>query len=218
MNANDMLLTNAAVSAIQLEESAFKLLEEWLKFYFDGGEHPIGGHTVEHILGTEASEPLADEEDEELGEEIATIKFPTAHLRFQQSSLPALGDNIGITVVWVTSSAPRRDWETVDGRTQQVMTQTATWFFFIRAEGKADATGANAQARCRTGADLLYALLLNSKTALPLAQKGILKVRPENPTVVSEGKGNDKPDLNYIVRMLKCSARLRFPVLSQPTT
>lgn len=213
-----MTLNAPAVNAVAVEASAFALLAEWLAYYFDGESHPLGTQEFEEALTTETLEALTTEEGEALTESVPGISFPVAHIRFQQSDLPKLGTAIGLTVVWVVPGKARRDWETVAGQRQEMVTLPVTWFFFVRAEGPAGSTGENAQQRCRTGSDRLYALLQNSHATRPLAAKGIHKLCPDSPGVMSEGKGGDKPDLNYVVRMIQCRGLLRYPVYSQPTS
>lgn len=208
-------LNSNPVSALALEESVFTLLEEWLRRWFDGAPHAIGAHVPEVPLTTQAPDPLLTQAAEELVATSAGILFPTALLRFQQSSLPELGQNLGLTAVWVGDSVISKRWENVAGEQQEMVTATANWFFLVRAEGKANERGDNRDKRCRTGADLLFALLQNSHATRALAQKGMSRFRPQTPRLMSEGKTQDKPDHFYSLRMVPCRAQLRYAVLSQ---
>lgn len=205
-------LSNSKVSALSIEGSVFALFEEWLSRWFDGGSHVIGANS-ENLL-TQGGENLLTQGGENLVIGAPTL-FPNAFLRFQQSNLPELGGKIGITAVWVSDSVIAKRWENVEGEMQEVVTAWANWFFMIRAEGKASDKGDNSTKRCRTGADLLFALLQNSNATRALAQRGISRFRPQTPRLMSEGKTQDKPDQFYSLRMVPCRAQLRYAVLSQ---
>lgn len=174
-----MSLSNAPVSALDLESSVMKLFAEWLAKWFDGHAHALGANPT-------------------------PVTFPSATLRFQQSAQPQPLTGVGISAVWVSASNIKRYWE----KGQQVSLDNAAWFFLVRA--------ATDDAACRTTGDRLFALLSNSAGTKELSEKGIHKIAPSNPQLISEGKGSPgTPDLNYITRLVPCKARLRYPILSQ---
>jgi hypothetical protein len=209
------MLTAPPVSAVAIEATVFALFEEWLRGYFDGGRHAIGAHAEEMPLSTDGNTTLTTDADEPLTADITQIQFPEAVLRFQQSGLPALGGKVGLTAVWVHSSDLRKSWETVGGATQEMQVARATWQFIVRAEGPANSTGDNAERRCRTAADLLHAILANSAASRPLAQKGLHRLRPDLPRLLSEGLGAPGKDLQYRARLVTCRGQLRYPIYSQ---
>jgi hypothetical protein len=188
-------MNSPAVSEGQIETSAFNLFNEWLKSWFDGGTHAIGGN--------------------------ATVAFPKAVLRYQQDKLPqpltepnfglAL---VGISMVWVNTSKVILSWKMspvaggVPAR-QQIANIQTTWLFMVRSE-------VENKKNCRAVAELLFAILNNTNATLPLAQKGVHRLRPMPPQLISDGgRRMEKPDLNFCLRMVQCAGTLRYPVLSQ---
>ncbi len=134
-----------------------------------------------------------------------SLRFPAATLRFQQSALPQPLTGAGITAVWVAAANTTTRWEAG----QQVAFDHASWFFLVRA--------ANDDLVCRTASDRLIALLRNPAGTKKLAEKGIHKLRPSPPQLISDGvaapSGGNDP--NYVTRLIACQARLRYPIFSQ---
>jgi hypothetical protein len=207
------MLTSPDISELTLESGTLALWNEFLEGWFDGGSHAVGLNPA--------------------------IPFPEAVLRYQQSALPQpLGQRVGISLVWVRPGDVTKRWEVVRvprenfrngdpydncqdyrGRRQarqQVAYARAGWMFWIRAEAPAGA-GANAAASCRQAAELLFGVLSNTNATHGLWQKGILKLEPQTPALVSEGSGSRPADLAYALRLVACAGILRYPVLSQLT-
>lgn len=182
-------MNSPAVSEGQIESSTFNLFNEWLKGWFDGGTHAIGGN--------------------------AAVTFPKAVLRYQQDKLPQpLSDQVGISMVWVNTSKVITSWKlalvagSLPAR-QQIANVQTTWLFMVRSE-------VENKKNCRAVAELLFAILNNTNATLPLAQKGIHRLRPMPPQLISDGgRRMEKPDLNFALRMVQCGGTLRYPVLSQ---
>lgn len=190
-------MNSPAVSEGQIESSAFNLFNEWLKGWFDGSTHAIGGNPA--------------------------VTFPKAILRYQQDKLPQPLNEpnlglalVGISMVWVNTSKVILSWKLnlVAGSLptrQQIANVQTTWLFMVRSE-------VENKKNCRTVAELLFAILNNTNATLPLAQKGIHRLRPMPPQLISDGgRRMEKPDLNFALRMVQCSGTLRYPVLSQTT-
>ncbi len=176
------------ISELSIESSTFALLQEWLSGYFDGGVHNVGMNV--------------------------SVPFPNAAILFQQSSAPQPLNGIAITCVWPTPSKPMRDWDTVDGTVQELMRVTVELLFFVRAQGETTADGDHKR-QCMRACELLFGLLQNTKTTLPLSENGIHHLRPMPPRLISEGSFSKKPDLSYALRMIQCHMRLRCFILSQ---
>lgn len=192
-----MALTKPPVSELRIEASNLDLWHEWLSRYFDGATHAVGAN--------------------------APVLFPQALLRYQQHDLPKplqgaapakSPDGVAISVVWVRPSVIRYAWETVGGLRQRMAYARSSWMFWIRADVVESGTG-NSKLRCRDTADLLFALLQNSATTRDLAGKGIHRLRPETPQLVSDGSGSKPGDPAYAMRLLNCTGTLHYPVLSQ---
>jgi hypothetical protein len=182
------MLNSAAVSELKIESSVLELFNEFLKGFFDGGSHAVGGN--------------------------ASVLFPQAELRFQQASHTEPLNGVGISMAWVTGSLPKYHWETVNGTRQQMALMRPRWMFFIRAQ-LAESGSGNAKAAAQNAAQLLFALLENSAATKPLAQRGIHRLRPSSPQLISEGPGAIPGDPAFAMRMVGCSALLRYAVLSQ---
>jgi len=182
-------MNSPAVSETGIESTTFNLFNEWLKGWFDGDAHSIGRNEA--------------------------VAFPKAILRYQQDKLPQpLGDQVGISLVWVNTSKVKLSWKftpvpnDVPAR-QQIANVGTTWLFMVRSE-------IENKKNCRAVAELLYAILNNSNATLPLAQKGIHRLCPLPPQLISDGgRRTEKPDLGFCLRMVQCSGVLRYPVLSQ---
>lgn len=172
------------------------LWNEYLSGWFDGNMHAVGGN--------------------------AAVGFPSATLRFQQSAqpqplageTPALpGPGVGISVIWVRPSHPKIYWEWIrdlsggGSSRQQIAYAPCHFIFFVRAAGPAGPTG-NAKALASQTGDLLYGVLNNSSASRPLGEKGIHKLRPETPVLVSG-------DASYELRLVNCGVVLRYPIRSQ---
>lgn len=185
-----MSLTKPALNAMDLEGSALALWQEFLALWFDGAAHAAGGHPA--------------------------VTFPKADLRFQQSALPQpLADaatgtppGLGLTAVWTSPASVHPAWETVGARRQQVHLADTQFLFFLRAAGP-QATSASPAKVAATAAGLLFGLLTNSHATKPLAEKGIHALRPATPVLVA--------DTLHAVRLVTCRARLRYPVLMNPS-
>ncbi|HEV2329023.1 MAG TPA: hypothetical protein VGY56_09580 [Verrucomicrobiae bacterium] len=189
-------MNSPAVNEAALETSTFDLFNEWLKGWFDGNAHAIG-----------AGQP---------------VTFPAAVLRYQQDKLPQpLGGQVGISLVWVNTSKVIYSWKmspvpsgngtNATPARQQVANIKTTWLFMVRSE-------VENKKNCRSVAELLFAILNNTNAALPLSQKGIHRLRPMPPQLISDGgRRMEKPDLNFCLRMVQCNGVLRYPVLSQVT-
>lgn len=183
------MLNSPAISELALESSTFNLFNEFLKGFFDGAAHVVGYN--------------------------APVAFPTAEIHFQQSSQTAPLNGAAISLVWISGSRPNYHWETVAGKTQRMATVRANWMFFVRAQKPDDGTG-NAKALAMRTGELLFALLQNSTAVKPLAQKGIHRLRPSTPQLLSEGAGAKSGDPAYAMRGIACAGTLRYAVISQP--
>lgn len=194
-----MPLTKPAISALALEKSLLDLWEEFLSGYFDGANHGVG--------------PLE------------AAVFPEAQLRFQQSAVDQPLDGVAITLVWVTPTRNRTEWEDVtnadgSGGRQAQAFDDVMLNFWIRAAGD-QAAPTNARHECMKAASLLKGLIANRAATLPLAQKGIHHLRPMDPQLVAEGssegkasnklKGGDAARL-HALRLVSCRAELRYPI------
>lgn len=181
-------MNSPAVSETGIESSTFELFNEWLKGWFDGGAHAVGDNDP--------------------------VVFPPAVLRYQQDKLPQpLGPQAGISLVWVNTSKIKLSWKKnpPDSATtwQQIGNVQTTWLFMVRSE-------IENKKICRRVAELLFALLNNTHAAFPLAAKGIHRLRPMPPQLISDGgRRMEKPDLNFCLRLVQCNGTLRYPVLSQ---
>lgn len=184
-------LQSAAVSETDFEASISKLFNEWLGLYFDGGSHAIGNN--------------------------AAVSFPAAQLLFQQAAIPQPLDGTAISMVWVHRSKPRLFWDVVNGFRQQLALLDMVWMFIIRAQLVETGSG-NAKLFARTTSDRLFAILQNNLASFPLAQKGIHHLRPETPVLMSDGDGAKQGDPGYAMRALTCPGRVRYHILSQPTS
>ncbi len=168
---------------------------------------PVNALAIEESVMTIFAEWLAkwfDGANHVLGGH-GSVPFPAATLRFQQSSLPQPLSGAGITAVWVSTGVLSTYWE--DG--QQISWDIADWYFLVRTGGD--------ERLCRRAADRLFAVLRNAMGSKELSEKGIHKVRPTNPRLVSDGTGSVAADPNYVTRLVACRAHLRYPILSQPT-
>jgi hypothetical protein len=183
------MLNAAAISALEIESSTLKLFNEFLQGFFDGASHAVGYH--------------------------APVAFPLAELRFQQSAHTAPLNGVGIAMVWVTGALPKYHWEMVTGQRQQMALMRAHWMFFVRAQLVETGSG-NAKAVVQNAAERLFGLLSNSAAVKPLGQKGIHRLRPSAPQLISEGNGAVAGDPTFAMRLVACSGSLRYPVLSQP--
>lgn len=194
-----MPLTKPAVSELNLEGSHLDLWHEWLSLWFDGQNHVVGANSA--------------------------VKFPAAVLRYQQHDLPkplegltSAGkspDGVAISVVWIGGPSIRYTWDTVGGLRQRMAFARTGWMFWVRAEVTEKGEG-NAKLKCRDTADRLFAVLENSAATRDLAGKGIHRLRPTPPSIVSEGSSGSKPgDPTYAMRLVSCSGTLHYPVRSQ---
>lgn len=180
------------ITEINLEQSTYALFAEWLKSYFDGSAHAVGGTPA--------------------------VSFPKAALGFGQSVLtqpmnpvpaaantPAAPTLVGITMVFAadTGMQVQRRWELVGGNRQQVFYKPVRWSFWVRCE-TADDKG---RAACLQAAQLLEAILANAACTRALAQNGVHRVRP--------GSSQPVADTTYILRLVPCRGTLRYVVLSQ---
>ncbi len=189
-------LTSPAISELKIESGLFTLFNEFLKRFFDGGSHAVGYN--------------------------APVVFPAAELRYQQAEHTSPLNGVGISMVWVAGSNIRYHWETVaagpsaTGRTlQRMAVMRANWMFMIRAQIVNSGTG-NAKALAQQTGELLFAVLQNSAAVKPLGQKGIHRLRPDAPRLLSEGSGAKPGDPTYAMRLVTCAGTLRYPVISQP--
>lgn len=131
----------------------------------------------------------------------AAVPFPKAVIRFQQSALPQPLNGAGISMTWNSPTLVTKKW---DNGGQEVATTLARWNFWIRSEL---ADPGDAAALCMDTAQKLFALLANSGATQPLAQKGIHRLRPMTPSLVT--------DTGYVLRLMPCTAQLRWLVQSQ---
>lgn len=157
-------LTKPAVHVLAIEQSALELIEEFLRGWFDGQTHTLGG---------------------------TDLVFPHAHLRFQQSSLPQPLNGLSITTLFQPGRS-RRDWSpsALGEGLQEWHTEDVTFSFWVRASLTAEATRTgqgNNHHLVREGADRLLALLSHSDATQPLAAKGIAHWRARLPQLVAEG-------------------------------
>ena len=181
-----MPLTSPKISETAIESGALTLLNEWLGTFFDGGSHAIG---------------------------YAPAKvFPRADVRFQEGAHPQPLNGVGLRVTWVRGGKAQLRWETVNQVRQQAATQAVTWMFWVRADA---AKREDAQRAAMTAAELLYAILQNSKANFPLAEKGIHHLRAEQPQMGGVGGGAKSEEPFYALRFLQATAQLRYAVMSQ---
>jgi hypothetical protein len=185
-----MPLSAAAVSELKLEESVMALWSEFLAGYFDGNTHTVGANSP-------------------------GLKFPKAAFSFQQGRLPQPLNGLGVSVVWEAPSKIKKQWDNVGTPPvrQERAYGWALWMFLVRAELE-NGDGENAHKQCQSGSDRLYGLLNNSSAVLPLAEKGIHRLRPATPQMVAGGKFL-RGDGSYHLRLVTCEGWLRWPVLSQ---
>lgn len=177
-------LTKDAVNEMQVETSTVALVQEFLARYFDGAAHDVGLN--------------------------AAVAFTRPELLFQQSGVtqpsdkkPAGIDSLAITFAWSEPGRKWMGWENDGGNgRQQVVQSVVNWNFWVRATG-----GKNARKNAKLTGDRLYALLNNTAETHLLGQKGIRRVRPQEPRAVQDG--------DYTVRLITCSAQLRYLVRSQ---
>lgn len=181
-------MTASSISALAIESRFFALWQEFLAGYFDGQSHTVGANPA--------------------------IAFPSAYLRFQQSLLPQPIDGVAITAVWVRPSYFEKKWDTVNGGRQEVVFARFGMMFWVRAQMVSSGTG-NSAFKCTQAAELLFGLLQNSAATRPLAGKGIHRLRPSSPQLVSDGSGSRPNDPSYALRVVTCDGRLHYPVLSQ---
>jgi len=179
------------ISEFKLEQSTYDLFAIWLKSFFDGSAHAIGGN--------------------------AGIVFPKAALGFAQSSLPqpmnptpgtppSATPIVGITMTFAASNAAvSRRWETVGGRRQQMFYKPVRFNFWVRCETADD----KSRALAMNAAQLLESILANAATTRVLAQNGVHRIRPGSSTPVA--------DTTFILRLVPCAATLKYAVLSQVT-
>jgi hypothetical protein len=186
-----MSLSAAPVSEFKLEETISLLFNEWLTGYFDGGSHAVGYNSP--------------------------TPFPTAAILFQQAEVPQPLNGVAISLVWLTRAKPRLYWDAVNGKRQQLALVDLGWLFIVRAQ-LAEAGQGNAKKFAQNTSDLLFAILQNNNSAKPLAEKGIHHLRPETPQIMSEGTGAKQGDPAYAMRSVTCTGRVRYHILSQPTT
>lgn len=179
-------LTNPAVNELAVVQTTLDLFAEFLGRYFDGAKHDVGGH--------------------------AQVQFPKPELLFQQSPItqpsdkinasPAQStDTLAITMVWNDPSRKWIGWETEDGTRQQIVQSAVSFNFWVRA------AGTNYRRQGKVTADLLHGLLGNAAEARLLGQKGILRVRPQEPRAVQ--------DDGFSLALVVVRAQLRYPILSQ---
>jgi len=179
-----MSLSSPAVNEMAIEAAVSTLFNEWLKGYFDGGSHAVGYN--------------------------APVTFPVAGIYFQQASIPQPLKGNAVSMVWLNRGKPRLYWDTVNGKQQQLALIDVAWLFMVRSQ-LVEAGQGNAKKAVRDVSDLLFAILQNNFNAKPLAEKGIHRLRPETPQIISE-------DASYLMRSVTCVGRLRYHILSQPTT
>ncbi len=193
-----LVLNNPAVAALDLEKSTLKLWEEYLKSFFDGGKHDVGRD--------------------------AQVQFPLAEIRFQEVPHSQPLDGVGIKVVFVAATKPKRYWERtpvpagaggvvggegggiigdelggdISGETPATETQERDYsdasFLFF--------VRAVEQSKVTTGSDRLFGLLENSMATLPLARNGFAGPGPgiqsaadHVPRAVEVGGEKSKPRL-----------------------
>jgi hypothetical protein len=149
-------LKNGSISILSVEESAMRLLQEFLAGWFDGGQHIIAG---------------------------TARKFPAAILTFQEQPLPSPFDGFGIQVVLARNSkVQRRQW--AEGK--WMITERCAIDFYLRARVKeASPDSVNSAYLVRQGGDLLFALLESIESVKPLLRRGMGVFRPSRPTIVT---------------------------------
>ncbi len=171
-------LTKPAVNEMSLEGGTFALFAEFLARFFDGDAHDVG--------------------------ENPEVPFPKAVVKFQQNAPPQALKGAAISMTWNAPGPVRKQWESLAGSRQEICTTTARWNFWIRAEladqGDTNALGIDT-------AQKLFGLLNNSAATQVLAQKGVHRLRPSTPSLVT--------DTGYVLRLMPCTAVLRWPVKSQ---
>lgn len=182
------MLNSPAITEATIESGTLLLFAEWLTGFYDGAAHAIGTGPA--------------------------LPFPRGEIVFQEtkSGQPSTGE-VSIRCVWVRGGKARLNWELVDGKRQQKAKTPGQFMFWVRAARK-ESTKAHAAAQ--GAAQLLFAILENSASTYPLASKGIHKLRPVTPELISNGEGSPKGDLAYSLRLVNCGAILRYPVFSQP--
>ena len=163
------------VNVMALETSVLRLWAEFLGGFFDGAEHQVGDGGV--------------------------VRFPRVALRFQQAPLPQPLDGAVITATWLSPGKTERRWGIVQGQRTKVAATDVTWLFWVRAKVVSSGSG-NSVNLAQEVAEKLYGLLANEKVIGPLAQRGIQRVRPETPHLVS--------DAEYALRVVPCHGRLRY--------
>jgi hypothetical protein len=167
------------VNVTALETSVLRLWAEFLAGFFDGEDHPVGSG--------------------------AAVRFPRVTLRFQQAPLPQPLDGAVITMTWLSPGKTERRWGLPTGQAAgqpiKVAATDVTWLFWVRAKVVSSGSG-NSVNLAQEVADKLYGLLANEKAVGPLAQKGIQRLRPETPYLVS--------DAEYALRLVPCHGRLRY--------
>jgi hypothetical protein len=163
------------VNVMALETSVLRLWAEFLAGFFDGAEHQVGDG--------------------------GAVPFPRVAVRFQQAPLPQPLNGAVITVTWLSPGKTERRWGVAQGQRTKVAATDVTWLFWVRAKVVSSGSG-NSVNLAQEVAEKLYGLLANERAIGPLAQRGIQRVRPETPYLVS--------DAEYALRVVPCHGRLRY--------
>jgi hypothetical protein len=174
------------ITELTLETAPPALWREWLAAYFNGAAHDVGGHVG--------------------------VLFPRADLAFGQGEPAQPLDHAANPGKPVQASAeirviclPRtsaRTWNSAATEGEHLLaTDTVMFQFQVRAS---QARRANGQYLAANIAQLLYALLGNPDTRLPLARNGITHLQPNKPMVIESKE--------WAFRLLNCPAQLQFPI------
>ena len=178
------MLNAPAITELNVENAVYTIFAEWLGKYFDGQQHAVGGK--------------------------ALLPFPKALLQFGQSQIPpplkydTPAPLASIIMVWSSPISTDKRWETIDGKSQQMIYQKARWNYWVRVEKQGTDTMSARKVAHQTG-KLLTTLLRNPATTGELAHKGIHKPCPGEPEPVAES--------GYVLMLVSCRALLSYPVL-----
>lgn len=152
---------SASMSLLTFEESAHKILQEWISGWFSGSSHVIR---------------QVDSADQ-------TVAFPAASIAFQQAALVQELNGLGFGIVLV---APPRVMHQRMFRGSVRKQFRVSWMIYVRAKvNQTSAAGKNSEYLCRQGADLLFALLTIEKNHAPLKAAGITNLRTEPAQLVT---------------------------------
>ena len=156
-------LTASALDSMSVEQGAMALWHEFLGGYFSGSIHTVEG---------------------------VEIDFPLAAIKCQETQFASAGAadlHLAIHVLWLKSGAVRRFLEPDDYFGMRGAYQDATWTFHFRAKGQNQGDG-GPRYLVRRLADLAFGLLQKQAVVVYLGRKGIRRIRPQSPVLVSDDR------------------------------